>query len=163
MTKKVKQLNLAAINNLHKEYEKQTEYQFGEYAIKIDDKFQTSKMDKLLQEYGEHYRTIHSSTDSPQEMDNAKSSSLMFMLVIKHFTDLPLPEKLTLEELLNAFSKIVNIGLFEMIINNISEENMNWVREKLELGAQSLRTKLIEMDTILQTIESNTKNDNIQV
>jgi len=129
------QLTIQDIDNIHSDYEEQKEVEFlhhdKKYVIKVDKKFQLTKLDLLINELK---NKVQESKDSNIELSDEAMSEyirdITFVLILKYFTNLPIENGLNSIQMLAVFKKILNLGMFELVWNAFEEEQINWLNHK---------------------------------
>jgi hypothetical protein len=142
-------LTLEAIDSIASEYDQQKEVKFqhgsNEYIVNVDVKFQTTKLNDMVAEFGQKILELK---DSGIELEDSKmkefSRNLAFILILRHFTDLPITHNLSSTELLDVLNKIINIGLFEVVWNEGFEPSqIEWLNSKM----MQVATNYAQMNT----------------
>lgn len=128
---KTKNLTLTDINKLNKQYNEQFEVTLqDQYKIKIDKKFKRTKIQKIiieLQEVIEELRQKDVTINTIQDI-----LSIYQMLILKHFTSLPLPQNISIEKMLAVCEKLIDTGLFEEIWNSFPQEQIEFLGQEVD-------------------------------
>lgn len=106
----MKEMNIADLYELDDElYKEQKEIIFKDLVIKIDKKFRPTKMEKVMLEF------LKLTGDLTESDKTNKSHNIYWILLIKYFTSIPVPENARLPQLLSIFETIIDIGIFELL------------------------------------------------
>lgn len=104
-----------------------------DYEVLIDDKFQATKMQKMIIEAITNYKKLESVDDS------VKLSYFMF-LIIKYFSDIDLTKTENFDEQLRVLTAMLDLDIFEPIISAFPEEEI----KKLNAFIDKFTTRVTE-------------------
>lgn len=98
------------------------------FEVLIDTKFQPSKIQALIMELAEQQQKIKNLDDI---LDISFYSSY---LLIKHFTDISITKTVEndFEQQIRVFKALVDLGLYDQIIDSFEESEMNKINEYLK-------------------------------
>lgn len=139
------ELNLNVINQANENLfnTKEIEIIVGDkpYSVKIDQNFRTTKIEKMI-------KSLVKSENLKQfgEMDESVKLSYYFYLIIKEFSNLDIPDNLSIEEEINLISNLIDLGVFEKIIAEISEDQIMKVNDYLQKFNINLNEELEEIN-----------------
>ena len=146
-TKQKKHLTLDVLDKLHKPYEQRKEVEFQGYIFEVDQVFSDTKFSNMMKDYIKIMDDLKKHNVDFENMLN-DLISLNYILVIKHFTTIPIPENASVKELLSILEKLINVGLFEYLWNEVFTEE-----QKQDLNSKFIKyTKTI--NEILNKFES---------
>jgi hypothetical protein len=162
-------LTLEAIDSIASEYEQQKEIKFthgsNEFTVNVDVKFQITKLNDMVTEFG---KKIVELKDSGIELEDEKmkefSRNLAFILILRHFTDIPISDGLSSTQLLDVLNKIINIGLFEVVWNEGFEPSqIEWLNSKMmqvatnyaQINTETNEKLLKDMEAAIDVLKKN--------
>lgn len=112
-----------------------------DYEVKIDEIFRTTKIEKMVN------NLVKSDNLSKfKDLDDSVKLSYYMYLIIKEFSNLDIPDNLLIEEEINLVSNLIDLGIFEAIINEIPESEIKKVNEYLQKFNMNLNKVLDEMN-----------------
>lgn len=174
---KVKNLTMTDINKLGKKYNEQYEVTLQEqYKIKIDRYFKKTKIQDMIIELQEIMQELRKEN---VDINAIKDIIVIYqMLIIKHFTSLPLPKNISIKKMLAVYDKLIDTGLFEEILNNFPHDQIEFLNEELRkykkigeqmgelfvgMGLGNSDEGVESLEQIEEDIESKIGNVNVEV
>lgn len=112
-----KALTLASIKNENKKYKEKITVDIKGYELKIDKYFSPSKINDMVRELGEKLEEMGKQNIQIKDIDII---AYMYLLVIKHFTSLQIPNDLSKQ--LQVLNELIDGDFLNDIINAIPEE-----------------------------------------
>ena len=130
-----KKLNTVNISKEHSKFNEKFVAHIldGKYDVEIHKHFKTTDIQKLLidyQELLEQLRKQHIDIDTIQAM-----SYLFPTLLIKYFTNVDIP--LDISKMLIVIEKLVDIGAYEEILNNLPQDEVKKASEIIEKSVEN--------------------------
>lgn len=104
-----------------------------EYEVKIDTVFRQTKIQEMITKF----LTSKNFQDFNVLDDAIKLSYYMFM-ILKNMTDLEIPEDITLAQEINLINSLIDLGIWEAIFAEISEDEINKVNKYLKKFNENL-------------------------
>jgi len=161
MAKRINKLDLNTIKNASsKQFTTKTvciPVDGKDYFVEIDTTFKTTKIEKMVMNFlkSEDVKEL-------EVLDEGSKISYFMFMIIRNFTDLSIPEDLGFAEQLNLISNLIDLGIFEKLIENIPEDEIKKVNEymvKFNLNLDKIieegKENLISEDVV----ENKTVND----
>lgn len=106
----------------------------GQYVIKVDTKFRNTKIQNLILDFQRVLDELRGRKVEEQIL--ADVMFLYYILIIKHFTDLELPDNV--DQLIHISKKMIDAGFFEEIINSFEEDQLMLVVDKMNRYTDNL-------------------------
>ena len=156
-SKKPKQLTAAELSKLNSALDGQKAiYILGnKYEVLIDTHFRESKLNKVAMKY----LSIIQSLQHREEIDDetiANTLSLLHPLILKEFTNLPLSEIDTIEDLIKVQTALLDTGILVEVFNALPEKEVKKLTDKVDqlsknigqvMGELAVRQSLEGVDT----------------
>lgn len=161
MTKK---LTLAELNKLGKKFnEKKKIYILNnEYEVDIDVKFRPSDIDDLVLVYVaaiEELRTLNKADD----IQIKDTVSLLPTLILRSFTNLPIPKKNTdIASLIVISKNLYNEGIIEEVYSHFPESEINKVNEKINAFGKNIGVAIGEL-AVQSALQDNKGEENAEL
>lgn len=139
MTKK---LTTAELNKLSLKFNERKKVSIcnDEYEVTIHTNFRETKIDSVVMEYLSYIQNLK----SVQELDYnliKDTFSLLFTLVLREFTDLPIPKSKEIKNISNLIKvthNLMDLGIFHETLNHIPEDQIAKVKDRLDaIGNES--------------------------
>lgn len=140
MTKK---LTIAELNKLNKEVN-QTEsitIQGGKYEVNVHKVFKNSDIEDMLLTY----MTVLQELNSSPEANLKNSYSLYMTLILRHFTDLPIPQSNEIKELIRITKVLKDTGIMNDVLIALPQGQLEYLSKRASEVSESLE-KLIKGD-----------------
>ncbi|MNC37176.1 hypothetical protein D3C75_857320 [compost metagenome] len=133
----VKKLTTIELNKLSSKFNKQKKVSIcnNEYEVTIYTNFRETKIDRVIMEYLSYIQNLK----TVQELDYnliKDTLSLLLTLVLREFTDLPIPKSKEIKNISNLIKvthNLLDLGIFHETLNHIPEEQIAKVKERLDL------------------------------
>jgi len=111
------------------------------YSVKIDQNFRTTKIEKMI-------KSLVKSENLKKfgEFDESIKLSYYMFLIIREFSNLDIPDNLSIEEEINLISNLIDLGIFEKIIAEIPEGEIMKVNDYLQKFNINLNKALEEIN-----------------
>lgn len=144
------ELNLNVINqaneNLFTSKEIEIMVEDKPYSVKIDQNFRTTKIEKMIS-------SLVTSENLKQfgELDESVKLSYYMFLIIREFTNLDIPNNISIEKEIILISNLIDLDIFSAILENIPESEIKKVNDYL---------KKFNMNLNMMLDENKTENEN---
>jgi len=154
MAKRTNKLDLSVIKNASsKQFTTKTvciPVDGKDYFVEIDTVFKTTKIEKMIMDFlkSENVKKL-------EELDECSKISYFMLMIICNFTSLEIPKDLEFAEQLNLISNLIDLGIFEKLIEQISDDEIKKVNEFMQKFNMNLNKALEELN--------ESKEDNINV
>lgn len=123
-----KKLNITAINKNHKNFNEKKKVVFDDgYYINIDVKFKPTKINKLITDFQDQ---VEYANNNNINISDINVIDYIFFLVIKHFTDLKIPDD-SLEKQINIFYKLADSDYYKVIMESFDQNELGKIWEKI--------------------------------
>jgi len=168
MAKRINKLDLNTIKNASsKQFTTKTvciPVDGKDYFVEIDTTFKTTKIEKMVMNFlkSEDVKEL-------EVLDEGSKISYFMFMIIRNFTDLSIPEDLGFAEQLNLISNLIDLGIFEKLIENIPEDEIKKVNEymvKFNLNLDKIieegKENLISEDVVENKIVNDESGDLIE-
>ncbi|MCK9331180.1 MAG: hypothetical protein M0Q94_14990 [Candidatus Cloacimonetes bacterium] len=139
------ELNLNIINQANENSfpTKEIEIIVGDkpYLVVIDTVFKTTKIEKMIKSLvkSENIKKF-------EEFDESVKLSYYMYLLIKTFTNLDIPDKLSFEQEINLISSLIDLGIYEKVMAEFSEDEIKKVNDFLHKFNLNLNDAIKEMN-----------------
>ncbi len=112
-----------------------------DYSVEIQQVFRTTKIEKMVS-------SLVKSGNLKQftEIDESVKLSFYMYLIIREFTNLDIPNNLSFEQEINLISSLIDLGIFELLINEIPESEVMKVNDYLQKFNMNLNQVLDDMN-----------------
>lgn len=160
--KKTKQLTAADLSQLNSALDGQKAIHIldNKYEVLIDTHFRESKLNNVAMKY----ITIIQSLTQRKDIDDetiANTISLLHPLILKEFTNLPLDEMNTIEDLIKVQNALLDTGILAEVFDHIPESEKKKVSDKVEQMSKDIGQVMGEL-ALKQTLEGVEQNGNVQ-
>lgn len=128
-----------------------------DYEVQIDQVFKTTKIEKMVLNFiqSEDVKEVEKLSDSTR-------LAFFMYLIIKNFTDLDIPDGLDLAEQLNLINSLIDLGIFEAIMKEISDSEIQKVNDYMNKFNLNL-DKVIEEMKNNENVDEFIFNENVIV
>ena len=143
---KSNKLTLAKLNTVdNKNNQRKTIYVTSEnYEVNVHTYFRESLMEDVVTEYIAIVDELRSRTEIDDVLIKGTIGSF-YTLVMKKFTDLPFPKKLSIESL-NAISRqFLDNGITVEVINSFPQEELDKLEQRFKVAQQQAAKIIAEM------------------
>lgn len=151
-----KKLNMKIIENANKNQFTQKTVSVivdgNEYDIIIDQQFKTTKIEKMVKNY-----LNSENREKFNELDEGAKIGYIMFLIIREFTDLDIPNNLKFEEEINLINSLIDLGVFEKIVQNIPESEIVKVNEFLQKFNENLN-EIIKSENIEDKLDGESSD-----
>lgn len=155
---KKKALTLSAIKEETKKYKEQIVVDIKGYELKIDKHFAPTKISELLQELGSKILQLEK---DGVDLKNFDLTSYIFLLIIKHFTSLKIPDEF--EKQIAILKELVDGEFLGEIINAIPDDGWNKLQDVFyELNERFDQTKEMLKNLVEEQENKIAKENNTQ-
>ncbi|MNW28327.1 hypothetical protein D3C74_51510 [compost metagenome] len=134
--------------------EKQTIQVLGKYDVTIHTKLRNTGIQRVLSVYLELLQGLKAANKLDDEMI-AGTLNVLYTLILREFTDLPLPKKNDLTPLLRATSNLIDTGIMEEVFQHIPDSELMKVKDQMSKVQSNMAEALAEM-AIVQDSHQNT-------
>lgn len=166
--KTAKKLTTQFLKQKEKELKQRTthEIQLGEdvFEIQIDKVFTNSKISELMADINEliqHLYMGEKSEDIPEKTKGYLVSRFIYLMIIKHFTDIEVPDDII--DSVATVKVMEDIGLMDKIITLMDEEELmktvTEINRRLEMATELVSERLGEVRKELEKIENQDKEN----
>jgi len=123
-----------------------------DYEVEVSQVFRTTKIEKMI-------NGLIKSDNLKQfgDLDESVKLSYYMFLIIREFTNLDIPNNLKLNEELNLINSLIDLGIFESIMQEIPESEITKINDYLQKFNMNLN-KFMEDDQITNELKDVTKN-----
>lgn len=125
-----KKLNTANINKEYKKFNEKFVAHIldGKYDVEIHRHFKDTDIQKLLIDYQELLDQLRK---QEVDIDSIQGMTYLFpTLLIKYFTNIDIPDDIN--KILIVVDKLINIGAYEEILNNLPQDEVDKVNKMVE-------------------------------
>lgn len=122
-------VNMQFINKENDKFNKKNEVPFRDMTIMVDAKPSQYKINKLIADYEKVLNEVQANVDIDLKNLDALMEQTVRFLMIKLFTDVPVPSVTNVENILMTLEKFVNVGLIEALYTSKGFRNEEY--EKL--------------------------------
>jgi len=131
-----------------------------DYEVEISQVFRTTKIEKMINSLVKSENLSKFSS-----FDESIKLSYYMFLIIREFTNLDIPDNLSIEEEINLISNLIDLGIFEAIMKEIPEDQIAKVNDYLQKFNMNLNKVLDEMNEgkDVGDVEDFSFNENIIV
>lgn len=154
---KTKKLTLNKIQQLDNKFNEQKKViLLGEYECLIDKEFRKSKIQKMIIDY---FNIIQELEKLKIEADHiVKSVGILNTLIVKYFTDLPIPDSENVSQLLQITDRLLDLGILEELFNEngFEQSQLDLISQELDKSSDNL-SKLF--DSMVFGKENNSRNE----
>lgn len=127
-----KKLTKTRLNKLESELNERSTilvYQ-NQFSVNVYKVFRESIIEKVISAYVDILEQIQKEADVQGDM--IKGSIILFhTLILREFTDLPIPKTDDVESLITVSNTLLDTGIIEEVFNAIPVEEMNKIEDKL--------------------------------
>lgn len=160
--KKVIQLNMDNVEKIHNKLSKQVEAtienEFGFFKYKHDVYFLQSKILRVVRDLAMIIREMHQKV-GPEHVE-ATFHGIVGLLIIKHFTDIEVPD--TFEGQIAFLNKLLDLNLFNEIIERFPTEEYGKVYEEIVKVIERWEGKEDLIKEEIKKIEQQIENEEVK-
>lgn len=146
---KQKKLTLATINKLNSEFDqRKTIYVCGDYPVQVDIKFRKTKIQKMILDYIIILEDLRKQKNVNEET-LMRTTSLINTLIVKYFTDIPVPPIDNIEKLIQVSNALLDLGIMDVLFdgneNGFPKDQLELVKTEIDKVSKNIGQILGEM------------------
>jgi len=130
MTKKLTATALKKLDNQLSSHKEILVYD-NQFTVKINETFRESKIEAVTMTYMSILQELKART----EMDDLLiqgTIGLLSTLILREFTDLPIPQTNTIEELIKVSKVLLDTGIMKEVFDGMDKEELGKIEEKIK-------------------------------
>lgn len=140
-----KKLTASSLNKLNSSLNQQTTITVcGDYEIQIDTIFRESKIQKLVIDYLTILQNLHK-LEKVTEETIINSISLVNVLIIKYFSNAPIPDIDDLGKLIQVSDTLLDLGITKNCFEHFPQSEIDKVKDALDRAAKESGRLMGEM------------------
>ncbi|WP_145921928.1 hypothetical protein [Paenibacillus sp. O199] len=101
------------------------------YDVQLDTFFYESKVEKIASDYLELLIELNKMTDVDNDMVR-QTFKLIYVMVLREFTDIPIPPKTTITELMGLSVSLGDSGITNEVMKSIPNKEFRKIEKKLK-------------------------------
>ncbi|MWV44973.1 hypothetical protein GRF59_15225 [Paenibacillus sp. HJL G12] len=138
---KTKKLTIAELDKMENELNQKETIKIldGKYEVNIHKVFKDSDIEDMLL----NYMTILQELNKSPEANLKNSASLYITLILRHFTDLPIPESNEIDELIRITKVLKNKGITTEVTESLPKDQLEYLGTRAQEASVALE-KLIK-------------------
>jgi hypothetical protein len=160
---KSKKLTLSNISKLNSELnERKVIRVCGDYEVQIDIKFRRTKIQKVILDYFTILQDLKKRENINDETI-VHTTSLLYALIIRYFSDIPLPDIDDVEKLIQVSNSLLDLGIMEELFgeNGFPKDQVELLTKEIDKAANGIGNILGELS--LQSVLSEGVEENGEV
>ncbi|MEK4008334.1 hypothetical protein [Paenibacillus sp. FSL H3-0333] len=141
-----KKLTLTELNKLGEKFNERKKIYIldGQYEVDIDVTFKLSDIDDLVMVYASAIQELKEMNDT-DEIQIKDTLSLLPTLILRAFTNLPIPKESTdISSLIVISKNLYNLGITEEVYSKLPEEQIKKVTDKINAFGKNIGTVMGE-------------------
>ncbi|QWU13405.1 hypothetical protein SAMN04487895_10371 [Paenibacillus sophorae] len=134
-----KKLTSSILNKINSKYEERKKIYIlnGEYEVQIHKYFKDALIDKVAIQYIKFLQELKTKKNIDDEIIK-DTIVLLDTLILREFTDLPIPKKNNVSSLIKVTHDLLNSGVYVEVMNQISDTEIKQVHQKLEAYSEQI-------------------------
>ncbi|MDO6628706.1 hypothetical protein [Bacillus thuringiensis] len=144
----VKQMNLKNLKADTKKLDEMKEEIIGDYKIQVSTHIRNTKIEEALREYLNDRDAAFKSGEPIEDV----MAVYMFIILIKHFTSLNVPEGV--DEKIDTISALIDLGLFWDVVEVLPDECITKFLAAIDIASKSITKNLEEIATVVDELEN---------
>jgi hypothetical protein len=166
---KAKKLTPTKLNKLASQFNEKKKVYISidneDYEVVVDKKFRRSKIFKMLIHYLQILYEIRNKKDLNVDTIT-DSTALINTMIIKYFSDVPLPDLDNVDDLIYASNSLYDLGITEKLINDgFDKEQIEFVFSEIDKNAKVIGERLAEIGVVgvMKEVENMEELENADV